>query len=173
MSPSRRWFQYSLRSFLVVLTALAVWLGVIVNRARDQREAAEAIGALGGSVSYDYQLSPNLQLQFNPDGTFTLNESKAGPAWLQRLIGDDYFQNVERVCVPERKVLESIPHLKMLRHLKNLDVTEGLSSEMEHRLRSTLPHCEITAWKLDGERTNVIEHPIPLEAIPEGLIRMR
>lgn len=54
MKRRRRWFQYSLRSFLVVVTALAVWLGVVVNRAREQREAVKAIEALGGSVMYDW-----------------------------------------------------------------------------------------------------------------------
>lgn len=39
----RRWFQFSLRFFLVALTVLAFWLGVVVTRAREQREAVKAI----------------------------------------------------------------------------------------------------------------------------------
>lgn len=41
MRPARRWFQYSLRAFFVVMTALGIWLGLIVNSARDQREAID------------------------------------------------------------------------------------------------------------------------------------
>ena len=58
MRLTRRWFQYSLRSFLVILTALAVWLGVVVNRARVQREAVKAIEALGGCHFYDCHYAP-------------------------------------------------------------------------------------------------------------------
>jgi len=77
MKPTRRWFQYSLRSFLVVLTALAVWLGIVVNSAREQREAVKAIEALGGQVLY-------------------------GPFAMLRLrrTGNDYFQSVEVVSCP-------------------------------------------------------------------------
>ena len=57
MTRTRRWLQYSLRSFLVVLTAFAIWLGVAVNRAREQREAVKAIEALGGTVTYDFQVT--------------------------------------------------------------------------------------------------------------------
>lgn len=53
MKRSRRWFQYSLRSFFVILTALSIWLGVTVKRAREQREAVEAIVTSGGVVAYN------------------------------------------------------------------------------------------------------------------------
>ena len=55
MRPRRRWFQYSRRSFLVVVTSLAVWLGIVVNRAGEQQEAVKAIEALGGHVTYDWE----------------------------------------------------------------------------------------------------------------------
>ncbi len=47
MKPTRRYLTFSLRTFFFVLTAFAVWLGVIAERAREQREAVRAIGALG------------------------------------------------------------------------------------------------------------------------------
>jgi hypothetical protein len=74
MKPTRRLFQYSLRSFLILMTALAVWLGVIVNRAREQREAVEAIEAVGGRVVYA--------------GGFYI------PAWIRQCLGKDLFENV-------------------------------------------------------------------------------
>ena len=54
----RRWFRFSLRMLLVVVTVLCVWLGFKVNAARRQKEAVEAILKAGGQVSYDYQLVP-------------------------------------------------------------------------------------------------------------------
>ena len=37
--PNRRWLQFSLRTFLIVLTLLAMWLGYVSFRAREQRAA--------------------------------------------------------------------------------------------------------------------------------------
>ena len=57
--PRRRWFQYSLRTLLVLVTVLCVfcvWLGLVSERARKQREAVAAIEAMGGVVYYDYQV---------------------------------------------------------------------------------------------------------------------
>lgn len=46
----RRWFRYSLRTFFVLLTVFAVWLGVQVKWIRDRHAAlawAEAHAAVG------------------------------------------------------------------------------------------------------------------------------
>lgn len=41
----RRYLTFSLRSLFVLTTALAIWLGVVINGAREQREAVKAIEA--------------------------------------------------------------------------------------------------------------------------------
>jgi hypothetical protein len=51
----RRYLTFSLRTTFVFFTAFAAWLGVVVHRAREQREAVEAIKALGGVVQFDWQ----------------------------------------------------------------------------------------------------------------------
>ncbi len=42
LSARRSWLQFGLRSFLVLLTAFAVWLGWKAERARNHREAVKA-----------------------------------------------------------------------------------------------------------------------------------
>ena len=37
----RRWFRFSLRTFVVLLTVFCVWLGLLVYRVNKQREAAQ------------------------------------------------------------------------------------------------------------------------------------
>ena len=39
----RRWLRFSLRTFLLVLTGLCIWLGVNVNQAQQQKEAVAAL----------------------------------------------------------------------------------------------------------------------------------
>ena len=55
-----RWrFQFSLRSLVVLVVAVAVplgWFGVKLREAERQRRAVEAIRGTGGMVYYDYQL---------------------------------------------------------------------------------------------------------------------
>ena len=51
-----RWLRFSLRTLLVVVTVLGVWLGVQVNPVRKQRNAVAWIQEVGGTVTYDYEI---------------------------------------------------------------------------------------------------------------------
>ena len=57
--PNLRWYQFSLRSLLLLMLATSLvmgWVSTTMLEARRQKEAVEAIEKLGGSVQYDYQL---------------------------------------------------------------------------------------------------------------------
>jgi len=43
MRPRRRYLTFSLRTLFILTTALALWLRVVVNRAREQQEVVKAI----------------------------------------------------------------------------------------------------------------------------------
>ena len=149
MRPTRRWFQYSLRSFLVLLTAVAVWLGVVVNRAREQREAVKAIEALGGYVIYDWQLQPS------PGGGSAMkpDPKPAAPAWIRRLIGDDFFQEAKWAGLQDSShgpkdshVLEAVPHFQRLRGLEQVWLPWGPVTFEE--AAAALPKCQMNAYPL-------------------------
>jgi hypothetical protein len=96
--PKRRWVRFSLRTLLVGMTVLCVWLGFKVNTARRQKEAVDAILKAGGEVRFDYQVVPD------PGGNSSLRAYDVtllppGPAWLRKLIGDEYFRSVFTVVV--------------------------------------------------------------------------
>ena len=65
----RRWFRFSLRTLLVLMTALAVWLGLYAKSLRDRKAAVVLIEQLNGA----------------------LGVKLAGPAWLWRLVGDERY----------------------------------------------------------------------------------
>jgi len=98
----RRWLQFSLSTILLLVTALSLWLGVVVNRARKQRDAVAAIEKAGGGVAYDFQMSPS----FPPPG------KPPGPRWLRRMLGDEYFQSVYTANLNKAEISDDL-----LRHV--------------------------------------------------------
>lgn len=97
---NRRYLTFSLRTLFVLVTAFAVWLGVIVNRAREQREAVEAIEAAGGWIGFDweteYSHSERDEIVFSID-----SRNPPGPDWLRRLVGEEFFQDAEIVVLDD------------------------------------------------------------------------
>lgn len=55
---ARRPFAFSLRTFFILLTAFAIGLAFVANRAREQREAVAAIENAGGVVAYQDRTDP-------------------------------------------------------------------------------------------------------------------
>ena len=88
--PKRRWYQFSMRTLLVVVVVFCVWLGIRVQRARTNRarvaaveEAVAKITKLGGEVysnrNFFYQSS-------RPDGGRRVQQRS--PTWLEELFHD-------------------------------------------------------------------------------------
>ncbi|HEV7225635.1 MAG TPA: hypothetical protein VGN42_23215 [Pirellulales bacterium] len=99
MKLDRRWFQVSLRSVLVAITALGLWLGWKAERAHRQREAVRRIEALGGTVQYDWQ--PGRAYFAFADGTLekvtSAGAQRDEPGRWAKFIGAEYFQAVRAV----------------------------------------------------------------------------
>lgn len=168
METQRR-FAFSLRTVFVLLTALAVWLGHAVNRAREQREAVEAIEALGGDVHYDWQDAS----AYRSSDVCTLKPVSWGAAGsarngLDRIVGDDLRHKVDRVVLrvgagqlrikpgnvvvaefepeePDVDIRLAISHLKRLRGLQQVLVESHprLRDAAVTEIAQALPDCEI------------------------------
>lgn len=83
--------QFGLRGLFVVITAVGLWLGVYVERARERQSAVRAIKAVGGSIEYDFQeTQPN-------SGQYDDRISSPLPNWLRASLGDDFFYDVQGV----------------------------------------------------------------------------
>ncbi|HWB12716.1 MAG TPA: hypothetical protein VG826_26055 [Pirellulales bacterium] len=127
LKPKRRWLQVSLRTVLVLVTALCVALSMWLVPAERRRRVVAAIGELGGDVRY-----------MEPDQT----ETKSFPiAFLQRSLPRDYFDQVALADLTGTQVTDArLADLKVLTGLRGLrlgstDVTDvGLAPL--HRLTS-------------------------------------
>lgn len=114
--PRRRWLQFSLRTFLLVVLASGVglgWLGTKLKRVHEQRQIATQIAAAGGKVYYDYQFTGRHIKEDQPP---------PGPRLLCWAFGDDLFAYIQTVTFGEwsgckDQVLESLPKLPRLTEL--------------------------------------------------------
>lgn len=87
-----RFLRFRLRTLMVVVTLCCLYLGLVVRKAEQQKEAVAWIKQSIGSsaeIVYDYELT----------GTATRNIAaiRPGPDWLRKLIGIDYFADVVSV----------------------------------------------------------------------------
>ena len=104
--PKVRWKTISLRGPLLVILVIALWLGWIVNKARQEREAVAALQKFGGLVHYDWEFVngpvkvPRGNSIWMPSwGKFTPGGKPWAPNWMRRTVGDDYFQSIVHVSL--------------------------------------------------------------------------
>ena len=100
IKPRRRWFAFSLRSLLVLVTACAIWLGWWVNSATKQRVSVASIREHGRNlVYYDYEqdaLRNAARMGAIPTGS---QEPTSGVMmFLEEHMGPDYFHHIVTVC---------------------------------------------------------------------------
>ena len=92
---NRRWFQFSLRTLLLAVTACAIWVGWFANRVHRQKRAVQAVLDLGGTVTYDYQILDTQAGRFFRDP----KAEPAWPRWIVQAFGVDSVQNVVTVTI--------------------------------------------------------------------------
>ncbi len=129
LRPKRRWFQYTLRTLLLLMTACAVWMGRYVHRARLQKRSVAAIREYGGWVRYDFQFN-----YFTDEG---MRHASRAP-------------RLEELWVCGREVRENpitdegLAHLQKLQRLKELGIQHTqVTAEGIQAFTSALPACRI------------------------------
>lgn len=103
----RRDFRFSIRALLILITCLAILLGIQAGRIKRQREAVQWVIRQGGQVSYDWQFDENDRRQETGEPN--------GPRWLRKLVGDECFQTVLAVTLHETHVEDLTPLIPLQR----------------------------------------------------------
>src|SRR5438552_232347 len=142
----RRWFQFSLKSLMVLVVVVSLpvaWLAHRLDQKRRERAVVEKLSDLGqpmGWVYYAHQLDEE-----NRDLT---DNEPPGPEWLRQLLGNDFFSDLVGVGIMstggddtlddgERRkldeVLESLGGLPWLRdlELQNLPLGDAGLNHLE------------------------------------------
>lgn len=100
----RYWLRFKLRTLLLLVTALAVWLGMETNRAHKQAAAVRRIYELHGEIWFAHERDEN--------GREIDGAKLWAPHWLRSITGDDYFRRIHTLRFTD--VWRSLPPEKQL-----------------------------------------------------------
>ena len=107
MPGNKRWFQYSLRTFLVLVTCVALAFAWFANHARQRREALAAIRQAGGEFRYYYR-------------------EPGSESLLEKWFGADLFQPIMKIDLRKGKVHnELVGQIGVLKELRKLDLSNA------------------------------------------------
>jgi hypothetical protein len=114
-----KWGRFALRTLLILAPAVGIWLGLIMAAARQQQNAVKAIQAAGGNIDYDFQ-----KVTIGGVTGIDVNAPMPGPAWIRKLLGDDYFITAIDVMLDGDQVTDDLIQMQVasLSHLEDLRV---------------------------------------------------
>ena len=135
----RHWFRYTLRSALLLITGLCIFLGVVVEKGQRQRRAVAALLEVYAEIQYDCDNGPRQ----------TSNRAS-------RLIDPNYLYSVTWVVLDAPAANDSsLAHLEALPNLQVLMITEGsdVSSEGLRHLQHvpSLKHLVLASGRIGDE----------------------
>jgi len=121
--------RYRLRTLLIVMAALGVWLGLRVNVSRRQRAAVAAIQRLGGTVYFEHQMKHDSRGRL----VAIPNAPLPHPGWLRPVAERVFPSGVASVRLRDTpatdrdlELLKSLPRVRYL-DLANTNISdEGL-----------------------------------------------
>jgi hypothetical protein len=114
--------RLSVRAMMALVLLVGGGIGWTVHSARVQRDVVAVILRGGGSVQYDWEVTPTPDAQLHTKPPLGLNPGGRpwAPAWLVRLLGRDYFGAVKSVELGPRAPDAVMAHVVRLGRLECL-----------------------------------------------------
>lgn len=114
--PGRRWFQFSLRALLLLMTGFGIWFGIRMDRARRQERAVGVLRECG-DIFYESQ--------FNHRSLKSLTKKTKPwrPKWLRSIVGDDFFDRVYAAYLFRSPSDEDLKYLRDLPDIETLIIS--------------------------------------------------
>jgi len=111
--------QFGITTLLVIMTLLAVCLGIYASPAKRQGRAVKSLEKLGAEVSYDYQreVDPS-DPRSSHRHSFRVNPP--GPQWARRILGEEFFQTPDAISFKRNTVALRSEELQPLKNLPGL-----------------------------------------------------
>lgn len=169
MKPKRRWFQYTLRTFFIAFTVLTIAFATKVYHVKRERNAANAIQAIGGTVRWTYEGPKLLERVASELGLIHVTSvvygarmkrsprfktdliqynAKATDSTLAYLLDLPHLQTVD---LRYTNITESgLARLEKLGHVKSIDLRAAeFSGNALRSLQAKLPGCQIDHFLLN------------------------
>jgi hypothetical protein len=120
-----RWYQYRLRTLLIIMTVFAAWMAWVSHHARQQKLAVAKIRAIHGKIIYDYQKTKGKNWD-----TIDRKALPPNPKWLRDWVGEDYFQTVVQIDLSQTSASDNdLAILKNIPNLESLTLNSKISSK--------------------------------------------
>ncbi len=139
----RRWFRFSLRTFLIAVTLISLAFGFFFSSVQNERRAASAIAEAHGDIVYDWQIRP-------PGADHKTPPPKPpGPQWLRKRLGPHWLDRIVEVRLNEyinksdkNRFAVVAPHLAKLSSLRSLTLSGETFDVNDYRSLSQLTQLE-------------------------------
>lgn len=127
----RRIFQIKLRTLLLLMGIIACSLAFYVTQVLPQVRAVNKVKMLGGSCIYKYQVGEDMLWVENP--------KKPGPAWLRKIIGDDFFVRLIMINIDQKAFTnDDLKCFQALKHLYRIDLDGPMVDDESMKILSEI-----------------------------------
>lgn len=117
--------RFRLRTLLLVVTLVAIYLANATRNASWQKRFIERVDRTGGYARYDWQYA---NMAFKPDAV------PPQPQWLLGLVDKNYFMQVKHVCISGVLADSDVQWLAHTHCVKELEIDVAKSHELLRQL---------------------------------------
>ena len=148
--------RFSLRTLLIAMAILAVFMALPIRRAIVQKRGREWVASQNGHVSFSHKYDASTD-QWDHDASLT------APDWLIDTLGIDFFDTVDTVILDNMEVKDLSP-ISDLQGLRQLAIIIEIDDNLDFTPLTGLPnlrHLHLDYTDIDAERLAKLRNLLP------------